>query len=86
MFGLKAHLEYAAASAMSTGTLEGVAYQISKESSKKCSFCINLNIKYSKICFLKKTFLPLKIMNLECARIFCITKNISLLKKDFSRG
>ena len=87
MFGLKAHLEYATASAMSTGTLEGVAYQISKELSEKCSFCINLNIKYSKISvFQKKTFSPLKIMNLECACIFCITKNISLLKKDFSRG
>ena len=41
---------------------------------------------FKNLCFLKKTFLPLRIMNLECARIFCITKNISLLKKDFSRG
>ena len=41
---------------------------------------------FKNLCFLKKTFSPLRIMNLECARIFCITKNISLLKKDFSRG
>ena len=41
---------------------------------------------FKNLCFLKKTFLPLRIMNLEFACIFCITKNISLLKKDFSRG
>ena len=41
---------------------------------------------FENLCFLKKTFSPLKIMNLDNGNRFCITKNISLLKKDFSRG
>ena len=36
--------------------------------------------------FLKNAFFILKIMNLDNGNIFCITKNVSLLKNYFSRG
>ena len=83
MFWPKAHLEYAAASATSKGTLEGVAFQISKESSKKCNFCINLNIKYSKICFLKKNIFAIENNeSVVCAHILHNEKH-QPLKKGF---
>ena len=41
---------------------------------------------FKNLCFLKKNISPLKIMDLDNSNRFCITKNISLLKEDFSRG